>query len=225
MSPLRGRFIVLEGTDGSGTTTQCARLVEWLNTNGVAAIGTREPTSGPIGRLLRSAIEQRLVSAENSPKLLDWASLALLFAADRVDHAHDEICPALARGVWVVSDRYELSSLIYQSLTAPDPAGALEWVRTLNAKAERPDLTLVLDVDSDTAEARRRGRGGSEDLFEGRELQIRLVEAYRHAELYSGGSGALVHIDGTSAPAQVTRAIIRAVQASFHALAPATDSG
>lgn len=224
MTPQCGRFIVLEGTDGSGTTTQCARLVEWLNASGVAAVGTREPTRGPIGQLLRSVLEKRLVSVENVQRTLDWASLALLFAADRVDHDHEEIGPALMRGVWVVSDRYALSSLIYQSLTAPDPTSALEWVRALNARARCPDLTLVLDVDSKTAETRRRARGGSEELFEGRELQERLVEAYLKAERYCGRD-TLVHIDGTLSPDQVAEAIVDAMRISFPALAPATGSG
>lgn len=193
-----GRFIVIEGTDGSGTTTQTELLVQALGGLGIAAHPTREPTPGPVGRLLREALEKRLVRDAKRQATLDWTTFALLFAADRTDHVRDEITPLLEQGTWVVSDRYDLSSLIYQSLTAPDPDAALEWVRQVNAQALRPDLVVVLDVDADTAAARRRARGGPEELFERRELQAKLAAAYLEAERYAPAD-ALEHLDGVNA--------------------------
>lgn len=207
----RGRFIVLEGTDGSGTTTQTVRLVEWLAQAGIAAIATREPSIGPVGQLLRCAIEKRLTSASGEHRDLDWTTLALLFAADRLDHVKEEIEPALESGAWVISDRYALSSLIYQSATAPEPEAALGWVRELNTRALRPDLVLVLDVDADTAERRRAARGGPEELFERRALQAKLAVAYSAAERYTP-SDTLIHIDGSKSPDDVAVDISMAVR-------------
>lgn len=136
----RGKFIVIEGLDGAGTTTQSRRLVEWLRERGEEAEWTAEPTDGPIGRLIRDAIELRIK--------VDPRTLAALFAADRLEHAYGSggIMEKLAAGIHVVSDRYALSSMAYQTLHAP-----LEWVAGINAQAPAPELTLFLRVDADTA--------------------------------------------------------------------------
>ncbi|MGC4070319.1 MAG: dTMP kinase [Polyangiaceae bacterium] len=192
MSQKRGRFIVLEGTDGSGTTTQCRLLCRRLSEAGVVCVETREPTDGPVGRLLRAALEKRLDGGS-----LDWTTLALLFAADRTWHVDNEILPALQRGHWVVSDRYTLSSLIYQTATAPDPDAARGWIEQINARALVPDVTIVLDVPASVAESRRAIRGGPEELFDKQELQQRLARAYLEAERYD--SSHIVHVDGSAA--------------------------
>src|SRR6187551_2268493 len=155
---VRGRLIVLEGIDGSGTTTQTERVSAWLRTRNQTVLSTREPTSGPVGRFLRTALRQELSDEQGDAVSLDWAAMALLFAADRVDHVTRHILPALLRGETVVSDRYDLSSLLYQSLTSPQGSQVLPWLKSINAQALRPDLTLVLDVPSDLAEARRAAR-------------------------------------------------------------------
>ncbi|MGZ6028562.1 MAG: dTMP kinase [Myxococcaceae bacterium] len=139
MSAGRGRVIVLEGIDGSGTTTQTARLVASLRAAGHVVLGTREPSEGPMGLLLRQALTRRLVGISDRV-------LALLFAADRLDHLASLVEPALAEGKVVVSDRYVLSSLAYQGMRLP-----LAWVEALNAAARPADLTLYLDVENVTA--------------------------------------------------------------------------
>jgi dTMP kinase len=192
-----GRFIVLDGIDGSGTTSQGQRLVASLEAAGIRARFTCEPSTGPIGRQLR-----QLLSGGSDEGSRAWDTLALLFAADRLDHVAREIRPALAAGITVVCDRYDLSSLAYQSATsaetaAKDPAlveATLSWIRALNQRALRPDLTLVLDVDPDVAEARRAARGLPPELFERRELQRRLAQLYARAELLVPGDRVL-HVD------------------------------
>src|SRR5690606_25096345 len=90
--------------------------------------------------------------------------------------------PALRQGRLIVCDRYDLSSLAYQSATAPPGESALDWLRQLNARVPRPDLTIVLDVSAETAVLRRSRRAGAAHLFEVSELQRRLVDIYRRAE-------------------------------------------
>jgi dTMP kinase len=141
---------------------------------------------------------------------LDWASLALLFAADRLDHVAREIEPALARGVCVISDRYDLSSLIYQSATAPVGDEVLPWIRALNLRARRPDLTLVLDISAEVAAERRKARGGEAELFEELELQRRLAGLYAQAERFVPGD-ALVHVPADVPVADLTRALVARV--------------
>lgn len=206
-----GRFIVLEGIDGSGTTTQGHALVAAFEHAGQRAFFTHEPSGLPIGLLLRQVLS-------SGPELErpDWDAMALLFAADRLQHVACEIEPLLARGVTVVSDRYDLSSLAYQSATAPGGAAALPWLRAVNQRARRPDVTLVFDVDPVVAEARRALRGGRPELFERRELQARLAAIYAHAdELVPGDT--VVHLDANGTREQVEANVMAALGRAFPA--------
>jgi len=180
----RGALVVLEGIDGSGTTTQAQLLCDHLRGLGRQVLLTREPTTGPVGRFLRQALIGELSDGEGNPALLEPEAMALLFSADRIDHLHREILPALAKGTIVVCDRYDLSGLIYQSETSPEGKASLPWLRTLNKHARRPELTVVLDVPADLAEERRKARAEKEELFEKSELQRRLASAYGQAKEY-----------------------------------------
>jgi dTMP kinase len=211
MTMSRGAFIVLEGIDGSGTTTQTKRLVEALGRRGSDARHTFEPTSGPVGALIRSVLEKRLLDPSGAlPRVMRPETLALLFAADRLDHLDSFVLPALAEGAVVVSDRYDLSSLVYQSVTSDSPDGALPWLRSLNQSARRPELTIVLDVPFEEAKARRRTRGGKEELFDADALQRRLVEAYADAERLVPNDR-LAHASGVGDPDAVTERLLALV--------------
>jgi dTMP kinase len=209
----RGFFVVLEGIDGSGSTTQARRLVEQLNERGREAVFTCEPSEGPVGRLIRAALEHRLVDQQGVERTLDWATLALLFAADRADHVESVVRPALEHDRVVVSDRYDLSSLAYQSVSAGSPPGALAWIRELNSRVVRPDLTIVLNVSADVAEHRRRVRAQARELFEVPELQRRLADTYAQAHRLVPEDH-VVHVDG-EAPLE---AVATRVLTAFHAL-------
>ena len=211
MSADHGRFIVVEGIDGAGTTTQVERLAAWLRTQGIEPHATSEPSSGPVGSFIRQILRHRVSAADGAPRVFDWSTMALLFAADRLDHVKSEIRPALEAGRWVVSDRYDLSSLCYQSATAPT-SDVVPWIRALNSQALRPDLTLVIDVPAEVAALRRGSRGATEELFEKDELQHRLAEVYARAEELVPGD-ALAHIDGTAAVEDVARRARAAVEA------------
>ncbi len=139
----RGKLIVFEGLDGSGQTTQAGMLKEWLTEkNQQQAYYTKEPTEGPIGLFIRLALANRLITSYNGKKEpLDNYTMALAFAADRMDHLNNEIKPKLKDGVHVIMDRYYLSSFAYQSLTVD-----LKWIIEINKFAMKPDLTIFLDV-------------------------------------------------------------------------------
>jgi dTMP kinase len=173
-----GRLVVLEGIDGAGTTTQATRLVEHLRRDGIAARGTREPSDGPVGTLVRQVLTGRIiVPGGRAP---GWATMALLFAADRMDHVESEIEPFIAQGGIVVSDRYDASSLAYQSVSSgSESKGAVEWIRSLNRYVRRPELTIVLDLPPDVAAERRQQRGEAAQLYDQNEVQRALAEFYR----------------------------------------------
>ena len=179
-------LIAIEGVDGAGTTTQARRLVAWLESIGRPAHLTREPTTGPIGELLRRVLGGATGAVD------PWA-VALLFAADRIDHLRREIEPAQAEGKIVISDRYVLSSLAYQTLAVPEAL-----VRMINQRAPAAELTLMVEVPVEIAAARRRARGGPEELFDALEVQRRVAAAYReHAVRARDAGEPIVFVDGT----------------------------
>ena len=164
------RFIVLEGIDGSGTTTQATLLAENLRLRGHRVRTTFEPSSGRVGTQIRE-----LLAVRSDP--VSATSLALLFAADRIDHNQRVILPAIRAGEIVISDRYLMSSLAYQGLTQP-----VEWLQQINAKARLPDLTLLLQISPlvglRRVAQRRAGSGGNEEIFDVPETQRQLAKSY-----------------------------------------------
>jgi dTMP kinase len=202
--PGDGLFVVFEGIDGAGTTTQCERYAARLRARKRLVHVTREPSTGPIGSMIRLALTHRLTL----PSLHQAQVMALLFAADRLDHVAAEIDPHLRDGYVVMSDRYDLSSLAYQSITSTsgDAGDTVSWIRELNRHARRPDLTIVLDVSPDVAAARRHARGGAAELFDAAEVQARLATAYLGADALVPGDR-VVHLDGDVGPDAVEAAI------------------
>jgi len=208
-----GVFVVVEGIDGSGSTTHTKLLGKALRQRGLKVVETCEPSSGPIGALIRQVLQRRLFVADaTGPRAFAWSTMALLFAADRMDHLDSTVVPALREGAVVLSDRYDLSSLAYQSVTAPNGEKVVPWIRELNAAALRPDLTIVIDVTVDVAEERRRARGGIEEMFESRDLQTKLCAVYDHAE-WLVPSDRVAHVTGVGAISDVATDILNVVTA------------
>lgn len=208
-----GVFVVVEGIDGSGSTTHTKLLGKALRQRGLKVVETCEPSPGPIGALIRQVLSRRLfVPDATGPRAFAWSTMALLFAADRMDHLDSTIVPALRDGAVVLSDRYDLSSLAYQSVTAPSGERVVPWIRELNAAALRPDLTVVIDVPVEVAEERRRARGGIEEMFESRELQTRLCAVYREAESLVPNDR-VAHVAGAGAVSDVASEVLKAVVA------------
>jgi dTMP kinase len=213
----KGAFVVVEGIDGSGSTSVVAELAAHFRAQQRQVHATCEPSSGPFGVTIRQILSHSYVVPGRASPSFGWATMALLFAADRLDHLEAEVLPHLHAGDLVLSDRYDLSSLAYQSATAqPDgPAPAadpVKWIRELNRCAQRPDLTLVLDVDPDVAAERRKSRGGKAELYEKLELQRRLAALYADAEQLVVGDR-VVHVDANQPLPLVIARSVEAVEA------------
>ncbi len=203
-------FIALEGIDGSGTTTQASMLAEWFEDAGLAVLLTREPSSGPVGKMIREILTQ---PGNTQQQDLDAHRLALLFAADRLSHLGNEILPALEQNRHVISDRYLLSSLAYQSIHCSP-----EWVGMINCEARPPDLTLLLDLPIETAMQRVQARGQTLEIYERPELQRKIRERYldQAREVYAEQS--IIIIDATASADQVSRLIIKEVKRKMEVL-------
>ena len=208
----RGKFIVIEGIDGVGTTTQAKSLTDWLIWRGERALMTHEPTDGPIGNMLRQILRGRLVAIPSAgpgdakPVPIDPSATALLFAADRLDHLHHQVIPHLEAGYHVICDRYIISSLAYQSLDVD-----LRFVRAINEKALRPDLTLFIRVPADVAMARIEASRTQRESFEQLPLQRRIATNYdKIVESYRDGD--VVTIDGQEEVSAVTVKVRQAVE-------------
>jgi dTMP kinase len=208
-----GKFVVLEGIDGAGTTTHVGRLAERLRTMRVPVRATREPSDGPVGTLVRQVLTGRVVVPGG--RAPGWATMALLFAADRMDHVESEIEPFIADGGVVLSDRYDASSLAYQSVSSgADSKEAVEWIRSLNRYVRRPDLTIVLDVSPETASERRLHRGEAAQLYEQNEVQRALVEFYRDLHKHMP-TDRIVHVDAAGSLEEVADRVLAAYTGAF----------
>ena len=144
----RGRFVVLEGGDGSGKSTQATRLAEWLRAQGLTVIETFEPGAGAVGAVLRDVLL-------HGPAPVTPVAEALLMAADRAQHIATEIQPALVRGDWVVCDRYVPSSLVYQGVVRGLGVDVIEQLSVVATGGLAPDIVVLLDVADAVADLRR----------------------------------------------------------------------
>ena len=169
---MSGRFISLEGVDGSGKSTQASMLADALRDRGHEVVAVREPGGTPLGEAIRDVV---LGPDAMSP----WAE-ALLFAAARAQLVADVIRPALEGGQWVVADRFLDSSLAYQGTAR---GLGIERVAQVNAPAIEdcmPDLTIIIDIDPASAADRRAGRRSVDRIEdEGEALQEAVAAGYR----------------------------------------------
>lgn len=169
----RGKFIVFEGLDGSGKTTQMKLLAKFLESKGEPCYTTHEPTDSPFGALLKSCLTGRVDADERA--------IAALFASDRLDHilnGVNGIKKKLEEGVSVFCDRYYFSSFAYNGEFVP-----FEWVVELNRPAReilRPDLTVFIDLPSDES-MKRVVRRGETERYETAEKQAKIRERFYSA--------------------------------------------
>ncbi len=167
----RGKFIVFEGLDCCGKSTQLELLAERLRASGSAVCHTTfEPTDGPIGRLIRSALRKEVSFTQET--------MAMLYAADRREHVENEISPLLSQGVHVLCDRYYFSNFVYQA-----DAVSLEQLMLLNSYAMeslKPDITIFLDASPEACVNKIVESRQSADLYETIEKLTQVKAAYSH---------------------------------------------
>lgn len=208
---IEGNFIVIEGVDGAGTTTHTQIVAERLGKKGLPVHTTREPSDGPLGMMLRQILTGRVVvPGMHGPRPPTWTTMALLFAADRLDHVEAEIVPNLMDGVTVISDRYDASSVAYQSLSGGGDEASVAWVREINRHARRPDLMIVLDIAPEVAAKRRLTRTTGRELYDDDDLQQSLADFYTRIDRWFEGDR-IVHVDADRPVGDVAADVWKAV--------------
>jgi dTMP kinase len=197
---VRGRFVVLEGLDGTGKSTQVARLAKRLAAEGFSAVVTREPGATAVGAAIREIV---LGEEDLAPH-----TEALLVAADRAEHVARVVRPALEAGSVVVSDRYTPSSLAYQGRGRGLGVEEVERLSRWSTGGLEPDLVVVLDVDDETLAGRRERPG---DRIENGPAGFRDEVARAYREMAGARAGWVV-VDGKGTVDEVADRIWEAVR-------------
>ncbi len=195
-------FIVLEGIDGSGTSTQSELLKNYFEAQGEKAIISPEPSNGIIGNLIRQALKKRILFTEDT-NLFD-EQMAYLFASDRHDHLYNDIdgvFKLIQDGFHVISTRYYFSSLAYNCHTPEQ----FDLVRKLNHKFPNPDLVIYCDIPVEVSLARITGRSLKE-VYETKEKLTKVRQNYH--TIFSKYSDTLLTIDATLTPNAIQAKII-----------------
>ena len=180
---MRPLFVVVEGLDGSGGTTQSRLLQEWFNKQGLETHLTCEPSHGPIGLLIQKSLSVSEESNHISDRVLPY-----LFAADRQAHLDNEINPALLDGKVVISDRYYHSSLAYQGLSI-----GLSRVAILNEQFQKPDITFILWLEPEISFQKIQQRGEPLERFETLDRLRNIAEAYDDVYAYCKSRGETIY--------------------------------
>ena len=190
-----GFFIDIEGLDGSGASTQVRLVAKELKKQGVKPYLTKEPTKGPIGKLVRQALERKWNS-------LPPASVQLLFAADRGRHLNGEVIPRLEKGEMVITDRYAWASVAFGSVHL-----SKEWLLELNRDFILPDLTVFIEVEPEICLERLAKEKGGVVLFDEEEHLEQTWDTYHWlASKYWWAQIAVV--DGEQKREEVTKDIL-----------------
>lgn len=204
--PRPGRFVTLEGGEGAGKSTQIARLKAALEATGLRVLATREPGGSPAGERIRKLL------VEGEPGSLTPMTEALLNFAQRAEHLAQTVRPALARGEWVISDRFADSTMAYQGYGHGLGRKPIAALYKLVCGDLAPDLTLILDVPVALGLARAASRRGQETRFErmGPAFHERLRQGF--LDIAKREPGRCAVIDAAPGPDAVTADILTAVR-------------
>jgi len=205
--PGPGRFITLEGGEGAGKSTQLRLLADGLTGAGLSILATREP-GGSAG-----AEEIRGLLLGGGVGRWDLVTEALLMMAARRDHVERTVRPALAAGVWVVSDRFEDSTRAYQGAGSGLDPNIIGDLSRIACEGLAPDLTLILDLPVSMGRARAAARHAGADRFEQRDDAFHERVRAGFLAIAAAEPGRCAVIDATAAPAEVASAIRAVVQA------------
>lgn len=204
--PETGTFIVFEGGEGAGKSTQMTTFVQWLEANGADVVVTKEPGGTPIGERLRDVL------LDPASRSLDPRAEALLYAADRAQHVAQVIRPALDAGKIVVSDRYVDSSLAYQGLARGLGLNEILSLSSWATGGLLPDLVFFLNVDADSGLERSTGEPDRLER-EGDDFHRRVNAAY--LELAERWPGRFVVVDASRSEAEVHADVVKAFKKRF----------
>ena len=199
-------FIVFEGIDSSGKTTQAELLKNSLITNREQAVISPEPSNGIIGNLIRQALKQRVVFSKDRD-LFD-RQMAYLFAADRHDHLYndvDGVFKLIKDNYHVISTRYYFSSLAYNC----DSVEQFDFIQKLNDRFPDPDLTIYIDIPIEVSLSRLQERS-SQEIYETKAKLTKVREQYR--QIFSTYKGEALAIDGTQNLQQIHQQIVERVR-------------
>jgi dTMP kinase len=202
----RGRFITLEGIEGAGKSSLQQALARALKERGLDVVATREPGGTPLAEQIRALVLAR--RAEGVPPATE---LLLMFAA-RAAHVAELIEPALARGDWVLCDRFTDASRAYQGAGRGLDPQAIEALAAIAHPGLAPDLTLVLDLPPEEGLARARGRASEGDRFEDEQLEFFARVRLGYLELAARDPARMHVLDASQPPATVRAAALRLVE-------------
>jgi dTMP kinase len=166
MMAIKGKFITLEGGEGVGKTTNVPFIKDYLQSQNIPVVVTREPGGTHLAEKIRG-----LLLHSDGEEVTAHAEILLMFAA-RSQHLNHVIKPALAQGNWVLCDRFTDATYAYQGGGRGTPLEAIQWLENFVQDDLRPDLTLLLDVPIETGMARAKNRGGQFDRFESEHLHF-----------------------------------------------------
>lgn len=203
---MKSKFIVFEGIDGSGTSTQSGLLREYFAKKNQSAKLTAEPSNGPVGHLIREGMKKRVVFSENT-KHFD-RQMAYLFAADRHDHLYndvDGVFKLLNEGNHVISTRYYFSSLAYHCSNEEE----FNFVRNLNKEFPNPDLVIYIDNPVEVSLQRLQQRS-VQDIYENQEKLQKVKENYQ--KIFLNYTGKLCVIKGDKDPIQIHKEIVAFIE-------------
>jgi dTMP kinase len=207
-----GVFVVFEGGEGSGKSTQADLLASALTAAGRDVVVTREPGATNIGERIRSLLLDRRLSSGLAGVVLAPRAEALLYAADRAHHVATVVRPALERGAVVISDRYSDSSLAYQGAGRILPVDEVSWLSVWATAGLRPDLVILLDIDPSAGLARVADRGPA-DRLEAESFSFHERVRYAFLDLAAADPRRYFVVDATLPPEDIAAVVIERVQA------------
>ena len=203
-------FIVIEGIDCAGKSTQAELLQNYFASQTEQAVISSEPSNGIIGNLIRQALKQRIIFSEDKKRFDE--QMAYLFAADRHDHLYNDIdgvFKLLSNNYHVISTRYYFSSLAYNC----DTVAKFDFISKLNEKFPDPDLTIYIDLPVEVSWARLQERSLKE-VYETKSKLTKVREQYQ--QIFDNYKGLIIPIDGTQKTPQIHQKIVDFIQTNLN---------
>jgi dTMP kinase len=207
---MKSLFIVFEGIDGSGTSTQAILLKDYFIHNNHKAIVTSEPSDGPVGHLIKEGLKGRAFFTTDKSRFDE--QMAYLFAADRHDHLYNEVdgvFKLIDGGFHVISTRYYFSSLTYHCNTQQD----LDFVSKLNERFPKPDLVIYIDNSVDVS-LMRIGNRPVADMYENQEKLIKVKSNYD--SIFSHYDGLILRVNGAQDINIIHKAVVGFIEENIY---------